>query len=906
MGWIRPSIAGRRLSLIATLAVLFSVAAAMRVSAQGVYASIDNGIVRAMVGESGQDNSQDVTGRIVVQDIRDRTNPVTLLLGPVTDLIGVSQGVPVPGSFVTVRIDGGATGNANQAGWDLIWGAKDTGALTNVGQWLMPPTVVANHILARWSTLPGAGPVFIPPVQVDLDCTLVHDMACFKFTVHNGIVDTVPPTVGSQAHSVGLRFAEHYAIATATTFANQGPVFLSDGRQICTETDLVGSAVPNSWRLFDVQRVESSGANIRPTTTANFNLPDRLVFASANIMSTLWDFIPTSLPGFNFCTQPFDAAAALYWNPRGFQPGEQQDFLTYYGIQRSTIDFTPPWAAGVDAPLSLSFDASKPAGQQLTPSPFQITAFVTNNTPITLTNVTAVLNLPPALALVPNDPNNTATKSVSSVAVNGEAGFSWNVVPTGTASGRTTFSVSFTASPGGQGRSVTRDIDIPALPVQTLPGTLQMVSFPYTFDDPFPATALGLNGLQFDLLRWDPVNLAYRTVSALHPGEGYWLRLPNQTTIRLVGAHDVPKSNFEINLKQGWNQIGNPFLTAVNWGNVLVINTDATDPQFLVPIPVDQAAQAGWIASVIYRYDVNDKAYKFDSDFLTPLVPFVGYWVKALQPNIILVIPPPDTGRAAVARRSPPASTSMGGPGSWTLHLTASSSATTGRGASIIGVGTGAQDGYDRADIEEPPAVQDSVTLAIVRKDWGARAGLFMRDIQAANAGRKQWNVVVSSPKPNTDVTVTWPDIGGVPRSHELYVTDTASGIRHAMRQTSSVTVNTGPTGTRSLVISAEPRGRGAFQITGLAVQPTRGVGATISFTASQDANVTVRVLGSGGQAIRTLTSRAAPAGRNLLTWDYRDARGASVAAGAYIIEVKGSTPDGQSSRLSMPHLVVR
>ena len=122
------------------------------------------------------------------------------------------------------------------------------------------------------------------------------------------------------------------------------------------------------------------------------------------------------------------------------------------------------------------------------------------------------------------------------------------------------------------------------------------------------------------------------------------------------------------------------------------------------------------------------------------------------------------------------------------------------------------------------------------------------------------------------------------------------------------MTVNTGSGSNRSFIISAEPRLAGlALRFTDLAVRPSRSNGsATISFTASQDANVQVRVLRSTGDVVRNLATRAASSGSTMVTWDYRDGKGAALPAGAYIVEVKGTTADGQSARVSAPHLLVR
>ena len=168
--------------------------------------------------------------------------------------------------------------------------------------------------------------------------------------------------------------------------------------------------------------------------------------------------------------------------------------------------------------------------------------------------------------------------------------------------------------------------------------------------------------------------------------------------------------------------------------------------------------------------------------------------------------------------------------------------------------------------------------------------------------------MVVTSPKPNTDVTLSWPEIGSLPKGYELYIQDAGTGQKRAMRQTSSLRVNTGTGASRAFTITAEPRSLSTvFRFTSWNVRPNRsGSGAAITFTASQDANVSVRILTGTGQTLRNLVTRAVPSGTTTLNWDYRDGRGVAVPTGSYLIEIKGTTTDGGSARIVVPHLVTR
>lgn len=852
-------------------------------SAQGVYAAVSNDLIRARLGESGQDFSMNVTGRFAVDDLVTKS---TILFGPTQDLVGVSQAVNVPGSFVTVRIDGGVPAG----GWDLIFGEAS-------GVWLMPPTELNGKIIARWATIPGTTAPAVPPIQVNVEITLIHDIVCYKFTVINGILDTVPPTPGTGAHTVGLRFAQNFTKST-TQFENEGPIILPNGGQVCEEEAFTGAQVPAYWKVFDSSALNPVGGLLRPTPASpGFILPDELLFSSTSIMSELWEHTPANIPGFSFCTDSFDAAATVYFNPRMLTPGQSTDYVTYFGRQDSTYDFAQPWAAGIDARSTLELVNGAPS-----PNQFSVTGFLVNQTALTLTNANATITLPKGLTLAAGQ---SATQTTASVPAGQETRFTWQVVPDGTASGRLTYSVAFAAGPGSQGKVVTREVDVPALPSQPLPGGLQMVSFPYTFTDATPAAALGLNDSDFGLLRWDPAIGQYKAVDKIVPGFGYWLNLNSSRTITLQNATPVPvgTASYEIKLQNGWNQIGNPFLRNVSFAEAQVITTDSSDPNYLKPLSVDQASAAGLIQPVLFRYDTTSQSYVFDATSNVDMVPFVGYWIKALRPNVTLLIPPPPISRAARAASSVPTTSRLNG---WKLSLVASSNGRTDA-SNYLGVATGSQDGRDKNDIEKPPAANQGLSVGLVQNATGGRSALLAQDIQQANGGRKSWNVVVTTPAPSQEVTLSWPSISSVPRGYELFITDTATGIRQQMRQVPSLRVNTGEAATRAFTITAEPTvGSGVFTLS-LTTRPGRAGGATtIEVGSTQAASISVRIL-SNGHTVRTLTGRSASLGSNAsFVWDNRDAKGSSVAAGVYTIEVTGSTSDGQTRRAIQPLVIVR
>jgi hypothetical protein len=787
-------------------------------------------------------------------------------------IIDLNRSVPLLlDGFLSVRVDG----------VDAIYGGDGT---TFYLQELSPTLI---HEIWRVVFPPPPNTTDLRTVDVDMRITLVHDMVRFQFTVINN--DVVP-------HQVGLRFLRAY-----NDFIGD-PVVPTRG-YIREETDLFGAQVPPYWQISSADGTVTLGSTLlpRPGETTP-TPPSRLLFAD------VFRFPPTALwdPDPRVPFENLFLVEALYFPYETVSPGQRNTYVNYFGKQAASVAYGERMVAGIDGPVALRYDPTKPAGEQIVPRPFTISAFIQNLNVLQLENARAVLTLPPGLELVPGE---TATKVAPSVSPGAEVQLQWEVRGNGSASGRLNYSVAFSADPGAQGTSITRSIEVPALPNQTLPGGLQMVSFPYTFVDPTPAAALGLPQFDFDLIRWNSQKGVYEAVQLLEPGKGYWLRLNKQTEVKLRDATPLSTAvtQFEMRLDRDWNQIGVPYLFPVRWGDIQVVNTDPNDPDFLRPLSVEHASDPThrWILPSVYRYDLLQQSYVFEQDLSAELQPFVAYWVRALKPNIRLLIPRP-IGRAA--RLPGPATRAASSSDGWRLRIEARGVGTADT-YNFIGVSGGANDGYDRKDVEKPPAIQGSVTLGILRNDWGGRAGLYTQDLQSASGGRKQWPLLVTSPAPNTDVTLAWPEIGKLPRSYELYITDSATGQRHRMRQMSSLRVNTGANASRAFTITAEPRSGsiGAFRIINGTVTSRGPNSATISFTATQDASVSIRVLRGTGQPLRTLARRSVTAGDPVkMVWDHRDDKGIAVPAGNYLIEVKGTGQDGQNASLLVPYLVIR
>ncbi|NLP14312.1 MAG: hypothetical protein GX383_07585 [Clostridium sp.] len=95
----------------------------------------------------------------------------------------------------------------------------------------------------------------------------------------------------------------------------------------------------------------------------------------------MWDF--------NYTGNNGDSAIATYWEFKELAPGETTEYITYYGLSKVTIAGDKPLVVLVSGNTSLNATETG-----YVPTPFTITAYITNNTGETIKNVEAKIILP--------------------------------------------------------------------------------------------------------------------------------------------------------------------------------------------------------------------------------------------------------------------------------------------------------------------------------------------------------------------------------------------------------------------------------------------------------------------------------------------------------------------------------
>lgn len=798
--------------------------------------------------------------------------------------------------YSTIKIDSDNVvfGDQDTGGWHLVpfYSSSELGNYDLRGR-------NGFYLYGEYDTSKGG-------IRAKFKMSLVRDQVRFLMTLENH--DT-------SAHSVGLRHCGTLAGPWDSYFP--GPfdkvVISIPGRGLVQNSvSLTGTDIPSYLEIYNDLQTPTCG--IRNTfTMEDATAPDRVAVGQLLPDGIPWDYTPVP-------DNDVPNSWAVWWDPILLNPGESRTLITYVGMAAASSSWTSsagvlgekvqedPFCLAVQGPKSLPirYDSDAPTDNMIESNPFKVKAYIYNLDRVTpLTNVSAHIALPQGLELV----DSAAMQPVVTIDPEKECqAIEWTVKANGKASGSLDYWVSVSGTPGLQ-KTVKRSIYLPATSATSFKAGWQLISVPFKFSDSRIEQALKLTPGTYQAVYFDPTAENYGVVNTIEPGKAFWLHSDADIDTVNVASDARPydaKSPQRILLKKGWNQFGNPFVYSIPWGRVQVWSSAQVGA-----LSIEEAAARNMIRRTIYWYDPIIGEYQYSSDPMTWLLPWQGYWIKAMQ-DCQLIIPAVDeigsgvTGQTTRSRAAN-VSSALGKKDGWNLKLVAKAG-NVSDAKSVLGVSSRSTDGYDVSDVERPPSINDYVAINFLHKDWGVNSGSYMTDIRRSTSGALSWDFDVSSDKTNTDVVLTWPTLADVPKNCRMKLVDVDSGVTKYMRTTSSYRYNTGSGGARRFRIVAEPNVTGHPVVSGLTVSTSRAIGgATISYNLSTDSTADVSIKSASGRTIRAIAQgRGITRGISNLSWNYRDDSGKPVPAGSYLIEVVATTPEGEVAKAVRPFLVAR
>jgi len=366
---------------------------------------------------------------------------------------------------------------------------------------------------------------------------------------------------------------------------------------------------------------------------------------------------------------------------------------------------------------------------------------------------------------------------------------------------------------------------------------------------------------------------------AVRPGAGFCVSFPVPTTVSFDGEGVSTHVPFEIDVRQGWNLLGNPWPIAMPWSSLSPSRQGSSDG-------------SGWIyeqgqGTAYDGYTLVSSREAFRAARSVPA--YHAFWIDASTDAEKLIIGPPGAQSSARSITEPIIR--------WFVPIIVTAG---GKRDAYNGVGAAAADLF----IGNPPAATGAVDAFLTaRNNPGARAAY---ELRSATEGQT-FDLTVVTDLPDTDVTVAMPDMSQLPRGYRVTLRDLDTGKLIHMRTAGAYTYNSGATGgERRFEVEVAPASGGTLTITGISVAPSRGNGAEIWYNISDAAAVSTRIYNVAGRLVTSLErGRSVSRGRVSSVWDGRSVMGTVAPSGTYVLEIVAVTDDGQRARAIHP-LVVR
>jgi len=333
-------------------------------------------------------------------------------------------------------------------------------------------------------------------------------------------------------------------------------------------------------------------------------------------------------------------------------------------------------------------------------------------------------------------------------------------------------------------------------PKQLTGGQIEMIALPvwpsYASD---PTAELTLSpGTDFSLAAWITSSGVYKIWSStsggsgfpdLAPGLGLWIKTVGNTTMTPKGSVVDPTQDFgPIQLKSGWNLIGNPYLADIDWANMQISYQNQT-------LDISTAADRKWVlgygyiwvireGETEYRYHpVTNRTDNEVADGLLKSIPsWHGCWVKALIDCQLYVKAPAGSITSAVtsmAVKTASSESAKAGAASsatkWTVRIGAANGERNDD-KNYFGVNS------KKAESMECPAYPSGyVDLYFTNSTGTAR---YIYDVKSSEKAGQSWRFKVHAVTPG-DVMLTWDGLESVTSGVKLLLIDEATGVSQEM-----------------------------------------------------------------------------------------------------------------------------
>ena len=383
---------------------------------------------------------------------------------------------------------------------------------------------------------------------------------------------------------------------------------------------------------------------------------------------------------------------------------------------------------------------------------------------------------------------------------------------------------------------------------------------------------------------WVEYNSAAPAISPFFPGRAFFMLVADANKIIDSGVGKTVSTGkpFVIELKKGWNLIGNPFNFPVSRESLTLVNSK---------IPQDSTLGASL------------RSYERGWNIDNTMEPWKGYaiYVEPRRANekINLLICP----LATTPRVGKNAMLATAARNEWTIQIAATAGAALDT-INYVGARNAAAMEYDDFDLLEPPVIGEYVAVSVPNLGWSQQAMQYTADFRPAGQDVYEWPLQVKSNSTFDEVILEFKNLANLPNGYEAYLVDAAYGMARNLKSNPSYRVVTTANGIeKSLQLlvgkpeALKKRTGGlalvpsAFELAQnfpnpFATQQAQALTA-IRYALPKPATVTVEVYNMLGQKVRTLVNRQfQSADYYMASWNGRDEVGKEVSSGVYVYRI--------------------
>jgi hypothetical protein len=358
-------------------------------------------------------------------------------------------------------------------------------------------------------------------------------------------------------------------------------------------------------------------------------------------------------------------------------------------------------------------------------------------------------------------------------------------------------------------------------------------------------------------------NRELNATDQIKPGVGYWLLIKDNPGKALTtGAGKTVNANpdFTIQLKAGWNQIGNPYTFNVQWSDLVAANTG---------LPVTFRTWNGAIQN-------------FENK--TTLSPMEGGFVN-VPSDMTLVFPSKKNTNGRITSTYEPLTNSIDQP-SWEVDFVLKQGEIMNL-IGGIGMRTDASDQYDIYDGFSMPRFNQYLDL---NHESSLNNYHYSKDVvQSKDAHTWQFNVETSDPE--TATSISWNNSYFGNNDRNLVLVNLTNNVWLDMKKQNTYTFKAPAQfkvvyGSDELVKQELPQGKS--QITSIYPVPTDGpMTIHVFIPANEDkTSLSIELKSALGNSVTTMFNGELTAGMHELIWN-GEVNGETVPSGVYFVQLK-------------------